>query len=63
MVATQRRRTQYGTWLAIGGENATLPVMLVPFAQSDPQIAAALAILFLAPTLVALGAVARPLRR
>lgn len=42
---------------------ATLPVMLVPFAQSDPQIAATLAILFLAPTLVALGAVARPLLR
>lgn len=54
--------SQYGTTLAIGGETTTLPVMLVPFAQSDPQIAATLAILFLAPTLIALAAVARALR-
>lgn len=54
--------SQYGTTLAIGGETTTLAVMLVPFAQSDPQIAATLAILFLAPTLVALAAVARTLR-
>jgi len=75
MVATQRPWTQYGTWLAIGGETATLavmlvpvrmatlPVMLVPLAHSDPPIAATLGILFLAPMRVALGAVARPLRR
>ncbi|HWC26628.1 MAG TPA: hypothetical protein VG474_08605, partial [Solirubrobacteraceae bacterium] len=54
--------SQYGTTLAVGGETSTLAVLLVPFAQSDPQIAATLAILFLAPTLVALAAVARTVR-
>lgn len=51
--------SQYGTTLAIGGATTTLPVMLVPFAQSDPQIAATLSLLFLAPALVALVALTR----
>ena len=51
--------SQYGTTLAIGGATTTLPVMLVPFAQSDPQIAATLSLLFLAPALLALVALMR----
>lgn len=54
--------SQYGTTLAIGGATTTLPVMLVPFAQSDPQIAATLSLLFLAPAVVALIALTRVLR-
>lgn len=54
--------SQYGTTLAIGGETTTLPVVLVPFAQSDPQIAATLSLLFLAPALIALVALTRLLR-
>lgn len=54
--------SQYGTTLAIGGATTTLPVMLVPFAQSDPQIAATLSLLFLVPSLVALVALTRVLR-
>lgn len=54
--------SQYGTTLAVGGATTTLPVMLVPFAQSDPQIAATLSLLFLAPVLIALGALTRVLR-
>lgn len=55
--------SQYGTTLAIGGETTTLPVMLVPFVQSDPQIAATLSLLFLTPTVIALVALTRVLRR
>lgn len=54
--------SQYGTTLAVGGATTTLPVLLVPFAHSDPQIAATLALAFLAPALVALAALARVLR-
>ena len=51
--------SQYGTSLAVGGGKQTLPIVLVPFVQSDPQIAAALALVFLGPPLVALLAAAR----
>lgn len=54
--------SQYGTTLAIGGQTTTVPVMLVPFAQSDPQIAATLSLLFLAPILIALVVLTRLLR-
>jgi len=54
--------SQYGTTLAIGGATTTLPVMLVPFAQSDPQIAATLSLLFLAPAVVAVVALTWVLR-
>ncbi len=54
--------SQYGTTLAIGGATTTLPVMLVPFAQSDPQIAATLSLLFLAPALLAFVALTRVVR-
>lgn len=53
--------SQYGTTLAVGGGITTLPVMLVPFIGNDPQIAATLALLFLAPTIAALGLTARML--
>ncbi len=46
--------TQYGSTLAVGAGTATLPILLVPFAQSDPQIAAALSLLLLLPALIAI---------
>lgn len=51
--------SQYGTSLAVGGGRPMLPLVLVPFVQSDPQVAAALALLFLAPAVVALVVTAR----
>lgn len=51
--------SQYGTSLAVGGGIRTLPIVLVPFAETDPQVAAALALVFLAPPLAALALAAR----
>lgn len=51
--------SQYGTSLAVGGGLPTLPLVLVPFAQSDPQVAAALGLVFLLPPAAALGLAAR----
>lgn len=51
--------SQYGTSLAVGGGLPTVPIVLVPFAQSDLQIAAALSIVFLVPPLLALALAAR----
>jgi putative spermidine/putrescine transport system permease protein len=47
--------TQYGTSLAIGGGIPMLPLLVVPFAHTDPQIAAALSLVFLLPLLGLLG--------
>ncbi len=47
--------TQYGTTLVVGAGTTTLPLLLVPFAQSDPQVAATLAILAAAPAMVAVA--------
>lgn len=47
--------SQYGTSLAVGGGLPMLPLVLVPFVQTDPQIAASLALVFLAPALAALA--------
>jgi putative spermidine/putrescine transport system permease protein len=55
--------SQYGTSLAVGGGLETLPVVLVPFATADPQVAAALALVFIAPPLLALVLAARAGRR
>lgn len=55
--------SQYGTSLAVGGGRQTVPIVLVPFAQSDPQIAAALALVFLGPPLIVLLAAAPAGRR
>lgn len=46
--------SQYGTSLAVGGGRLTLPVVLLPFVERDPQVAAALSLVFLLPPLVAL---------
>ena len=50
---------QYGTSLAVGAGIVTLPVVLVPFAQADRQVAALLALVALLPPVIALIASAR----
>ncbi|MGE0026357.1 MAG: ABC transporter permease [Thermoleophilia bacterium] len=45
--------SQYGLSLAVGGGTPMLPLELVPFISADPQVAAVLALVFLAPALVA----------
>lgn len=50
---------QYGTSLAVGAGTVTLPVVLVPFAQTDPQVAALLALGALLPPVIGLIASAR----
>lgn len=50
---------QYGSSLAIAGGRPTLPVVLLPYVGSDPQVAASLSLLFLAPALLALGLAVR----
>lgn len=48
--------SQYGSSLAVGAGRPTLPIVMLPFVQSDPQVAAALGLVFLAPCLLALVA-------
>lgn len=48
--------SQYGTSLAVGGGIPMLPVVLLPFVGRDPQVAATLGLVFVAPALIALGA-------
>jgi hypothetical protein len=43
--------------LAVGGGRLTLPLVLLPFVDRDPQNTASLAIVFLVPPLLALAAV------
>ncbi len=50
--------TQYGTSLAIGGGIPMLPLLVVPFAHAEPQIAAALSMVFLVPVLGLVGVAA-----
>jgi len=45
---------QYGTSLAVGGGLPTLPIVL-PFVNADPEVAAALGLVFLIPAVAALG--------
>lgn len=45
---------QCGSTLAVSAGTPTLPLLLVPYAQSDPQIAAALSLLLLVPALTAI---------
>lgn len=54
--------SQYGTSLAVAPDRPTLPVLLLPFVGADPQAAAALSLLFLAPALLALLAAVRAMR-
>jgi putative spermidine/putrescine transport system permease protein len=51
--------SQYGASLAVGGGLPMLPLVLVPFVGTDPQVAAALALLFLVPAVAALAVAAR----
>ena len=51
--------SQYGSSLAISGANPTLPVVLLPFIGGDPEVAAALSLLFLIPAVAALAAANR----
>lgn len=46
--------SQYGSSLAVGAGRPMLPLVMLPFVQSDPQVAAALALLFLLPAVAAL---------
>lgn len=55
--------SQYGTSLAVGGGRPTLPVVLVPFVRTDPQIAAALGAVFLVPAVAALLVATRAARQ
>lgn len=55
--------SQYGTSLAVGGGRLTLPVVLLPFVERDPQVAAALSLVFLAPPVVGLVALRRTMAR
>jgi len=54
--------SQYGTTLAVGAGRPTLPIVMLPFVRTDPQVAAALALVFLAPCLLALALAARAQR-
>jgi putative spermidine/putrescine transport system permease protein len=47
--------SQYGLSLAVGGGTPMLPLLLVPFVAADPQVAAVLALVFLAPALIAVA--------
>lgn len=51
--------SQYGSSLAVGAGRPMLPLVLLPFVRTDPQVAAAIALLFLAPALLALAAATR----
>jgi putative spermidine/putrescine transport system permease protein len=46
--------SDYGASLAVGAGRPMLPVVLLPFIGADPQVAAMLALLFLAPAILAL---------
>lgn len=54
--------SQYGSSLAVGGGRPMLPVVMLPFVRADPQVAAALALLFLVPAVAALALAARAAR-
>ena len=51
--------SDYGTSLAVGGGRPMLPVVLLPFVGADPQVAATLALLFLAPAVAVLALAVR----
>jgi len=54
--------SEYGSSLAVGGGRPMLPLVLLPFVRSDPQVASALSLLFLAPAAAALVLAARAAR-
>ena len=46
---------QYGTSLGVGGGVAMLPLLFVPLVRADPQVAAVLDLVVIAPPLIALA--------
>lgn len=54
--------SQYGPSLAVGGGRATLPVVMLPFIRTDPQVAAALALVFILPAMLVLAYAVRSQR-
>lgn len=54
--------SQYGSSLAVGGGLPMLPLTLLPFVGADPNVAAALSLLFLAPAVLALLVASRATR-
>lgn len=54
--------SEYGSSLAVGGGRPMLPVVLLPFVGPDPQVAATLSLLFLAPAVLALVLTVRAAR-
>lgn len=54
--------SQYGSSLALGADRSTLPIVMLPFIRSDPQVGAALAVVFVIPALVAVALAARSQR-
>lgn len=55
--------SQYGLSLAVGGGVPMLPLLLVPFISSDPQVGAVLCLVFLAPAIAALVLASAVMRR
>lgn len=55
--------SDYGTSLAVGGGRPMLPIVLLPFVGNDPQVAATLGLLFLAPAVAVLAGAVRAGRR
>ncbi len=55
--------SQYGTTLGVGGGIPTLPLVLLPFLRSDPQVSAVLSLIFVAPAMLAIGLSVRANRR
>lgn len=51
--------SQYGSSLAVGAGRPTLPIVMLPFVGTDAQVAAALALVFLVPCVLALAFAAR----
>lgn len=51
--------SRYGLSLAVDGGIPMLPVLLVPFVGTDPQVAAVLGVVFLAPALAAVALAVR----
>ena len=47
--------SQYGLSLAVGGGTPMLPLLLVPYVSSDPQVASLLALVFLTPAIAAVA--------
>lgn len=54
--------SQYGSSLAVGGGTPMAPLVLLPFVRPDPQVAAALSLVYVLPALLALVVTARAAR-